>query len=29
VCVARKPKCPECLIRELCEFKGKTKAIEI
>jgi endonuclease-3 len=26
VCVARKPKCPECLIRDLCDFKGKTKA---
>jgi endonuclease III len=25
VCVARKPKCPECLIRDLCRFKGKTK----
>jgi endonuclease-3 len=25
VCVARKPGCPECLIRDLCEFKGKTK----
>lgn len=25
VCVARKPKCPECLISDLCEFKGKTK----
>jgi endonuclease-3 len=25
VCVARKPKCPECLIRDLCEFKGKNK----
>ena len=25
VCVARKPKCPECLIRDLCEFKGKRK----
>jgi endonuclease-3 len=24
VCIARKPKCPECLIRELCEFRGKT-----
>jgi endonuclease-3 len=23
-CLARKPKCPECLIRELCDFKGKT-----
>ena len=25
VCIARKPGCPECLIRDLCEFKGKTK----
>jgi endonuclease-3 len=25
VCVARKPKCPQCLIRELCEFRGKTR----
>ena len=25
VCIARKPKCPECLIRDLCEFRGKTK----
>jgi len=24
VCVARKPKCPECVIREFCEFKDKT-----
>lgn len=24
VCVARKPKCPECLIRDLCEFRDKT-----
>lgn len=24
VCVARTPKCGECLIRDLCEFKGKT-----
>ncbi|TAJ78229.1 MAG: endonuclease III [Gallionellaceae bacterium] len=23
VCVARKPKCGECVIRDLCEFKGK------
>lgn len=23
VCVARSPKCAECLIRDLCEFKGK------
>jgi endonuclease III len=25
VCVARSPKCGECLIRDLCEFRGKTK----
>jgi len=24
VCVARKPKCPGCIVREWCEFKGKT-----
>jgi len=24
-CLARKPKCPACPIRDLCEFKGKTK----
>ncbi len=23
-CVARKPKCPQCVIRDLCEFKYKT-----
>ncbi len=26
VCKARRPDCPACLIRDLCEFKGKTKA---
>ena len=26
VCKARRPDCPTCLIRDLCEFKGKTKA---
>lgn len=26
VCTARKPKCPECVIRDLCEFKKKTVA---
>ena len=26
VCKARKPECPTCLIRDLCEFRGKTKA---
>lgn len=25
VCMARKPRCPDCIIRDLCEFKGKTK----
>jgi endonuclease III len=29
VCVARKPKCPECLIRDLCEYKAKTKPEEL
>ena len=26
VCKARKPECPACAIRELCEFRPKTKA---
>src|SRR2546421_6399941 len=26
VCKARKPECPACIIRELCEFRKKTKA---
>ena len=26
VCVARKPKCPECSVRDLCRFKDKTRA---
>jgi len=26
VCVARKPKCPQCAIRDLCEFGPKTRA---
>jgi endonuclease-3 len=25
MCVARKPKCPACLIRDLCQFKEKTE----
>jgi endonuclease-3 len=29
VCVARKPKCAQCLIRELCEFRGKTREPQI
>lgn len=24
VCIARKPKCPSCIIRDLCEYKAKT-----
>jgi endonuclease-3 len=24
-CVARKPRCPQCPIRDLCEYRGKTK----
>src|SRR2546426_677620 len=26
VCKARKPACPDCIIRDLCEFRKKTKA---
>ncbi|MGE5625912.1 MAG: endonuclease III [Bacillota bacterium] len=26
VCKARKPECPDCIIRDLCEYKHKTKA---
>ncbi|HEX9397017.1 MAG TPA: endonuclease III [Burkholderiales bacterium] len=26
-CLARKPKCPGCLIRDLCEFRGKTRDV--
>lgn len=29
VCVARKPRCPECVIRDLCEYKQKTPASEM
>ena len=25
-CKARKPDCPDCIIRDLCEFRGKTPA---
>ena len=25
-CTARKPKCPDCLIADLCEYRGKTAA---
>ncbi len=27
VCLARKPRCPQCLIRDLCEYKAKTKDV--
>jgi endonuclease-3 len=27
ICLARKPGCPECPIRDLCEFKAKTKHV--
>ena len=28
VCLARKPGCPRCLIRDLCEFRHKTKDVQ-
>jgi len=28
-CVARKPLCPNCVVRDLCKFKDKTKAEEM
>jgi endonuclease-3 len=28
-CVARKPLCPACVLRDLCHFKDKTKANEL
>jgi len=27
LCLARKPRCPNCLIRDLCEFRPKTKDV--
>jgi endonuclease-3 len=27
-CTARKPGCPECVIRDLCEYKQKTKDVQ-
>jgi len=29
VCTARKPRCPECAIRDLCEYRHKTPASEV
>jgi len=28
VCLARKPGCPQCLIRDLCEYRAKTKDVQ-
>ena len=28
VCIARKPKCPECLIKDLCEYTDKTQSLD-
>jgi len=28
VCIARKPRCPACIIRDLCEYKAKTREPE-
>jgi endonuclease III len=28
VCLARKPGCPECLIRDLCEYRQKTRDVQ-
>jgi endonuclease III len=27
VCLAKKPRCPECTIKDLCPFPGKTKSL--
>jgi len=27
VCVARKPRCAQCVIRDLCEYRGKTRDV--
>ncbi len=27
VCVARKPRCPQCLIRDLCDYRAKTPPV--
>jgi endonuclease-3 len=28
VCLARKPGCPQCIIRDLCEFRPKTRDVQ-
>jgi endonuclease-3 len=27
VCIARKPKCAQCVLRDLCEYRGKTRDV--
>ena len=27
VCIARTPKCPQCVINDLCEYKDKTRSL--
>jgi endonuclease-3 len=27
ICLARKPRCPDCIINDLCQYKHKTKAL--
>lgn len=27
VCKARKPRCPECIVADLCDYKGKTESL--
>jgi endonuclease III len=29
ICIARAPKCPECFIRDLCEYKSKTPGAQL
>jgi len=29
VCVARRPKCPQCIIADLCEYRDKTSAASV
>jgi endonuclease III len=29
VCIARKPKCPMCIIRDLCEYRAKTRETDV
>jgi len=28
ICKARKPNCPECIVRDLCAYRSKTKAVD-